>query len=130
MWILVGWYEQNWWKMDNTSTECTQEEIDEAVEGYFDAGSVYLHPESAFIDCCFSLCCINGCFYTYAAGLQSEFVSYLNLLKASVMPVFIFSRQSSWFVAICSFNEGRCSDFFVCGFTATLMLPLRTQYQR
>ena len=45
VWILNGWYDAEWWKTKDDSIDCTPEQLSEVVEGYFDAGIVYLNPQ-------------------------------------------------------------------------------------
>ncbi len=33
VWMLVGWYKSHWWETEDT--QCTIEELRQAVEGYF-----------------------------------------------------------------------------------------------
>ncbi len=46
VWILVGWYSEQWWLDAENTTDCTAEEVLTAAEGYFATGEIllYLHP--------------------------------------------------------------------------------------
>ncbi|XP_070188876.1 gamma-aminobutyric acid type B receptor subunit 1-like [Littorina saxatilis] len=44
VWILNGWYDAGWWKTEDPTIDCTPQQLEMVVEGYFDAGIVYLNP--------------------------------------------------------------------------------------
>lgn len=35
VWIITGFYTKDWWKDGSDDIECTEEEMDRAVDGYF-----------------------------------------------------------------------------------------------
>lgn len=34
VWFLLGWYQRGWWRVEE-DTDCTAQELEVAVEGYF-----------------------------------------------------------------------------------------------
>ena len=44
VWIMVGWYDDGWWRTRDPAVTCTIEEMDRAAEGYVAAGDVFLNP--------------------------------------------------------------------------------------
>ena len=45
VWFLLGWYSDNWWKEKTASVECTVEEIEIAIDGYFSIDDVIINPK-------------------------------------------------------------------------------------
>jgi hypothetical protein len=45
VWILTGWFDDEWWKVPDDNITCTVNQMIEVVEGYFEAGIVYLNPK-------------------------------------------------------------------------------------
>ncbi|CAH1790060.1 unnamed protein product [Owenia fusiformis] len=43
-WIVVGWWDDEWWSIEDDSITCTPEEVATAAEGYIATGIVYLNP--------------------------------------------------------------------------------------
>ncbi|KAL7830191.1 hypothetical protein SRHO_G00313180 [Serrasalmus rhombeus] len=46
VWFLIGWYADNWFKINDTSINCTVEQMTEAVEGHVTTEIVMLNPET------------------------------------------------------------------------------------
>ncbi|ESO83683.1 hypothetical protein LOTGIDRAFT_133032 [Lottia gigantea] len=46
VWILVGWYDDDWWKTPDPNVDCTVEELSAAVEGYIAIDHIYLNPKN------------------------------------------------------------------------------------
>ncbi|XP_046576507.1 gamma-aminobutyric acid type B receptor subunit 1-like [Haliotis rubra] len=44
VWVVNGWYETEWWKVDNPLIDCTVEQLAEAVEGYWAVDRIYQNP--------------------------------------------------------------------------------------
>ncbi|MGH0128681.1 UNVERIFIED_CONTAM: hypothetical protein FKN15_064883 [Acipenser sinensis] len=45
VWFLIGWYADNWFKINDPSINCTVENMTEAVEGHVTTEIVMLNPE-------------------------------------------------------------------------------------
>ncbi|XP_077447087.1 gamma-aminobutyric acid type B receptor subunit 1 isoform X5 [Stigmatopora argus] len=46
VWFLIGWYADNWFKINDPSINCTVEQMTEAVEGHVTTEIVMLNPET------------------------------------------------------------------------------------
>ncbi|TKS88709.1 Gamma-aminobutyric acid type B receptor subunit 1 [Collichthys lucidus] len=46
VWFLIGWYADNWFKIKDSSINCTVEQMTEAVEGHVTTEIVMLNPET------------------------------------------------------------------------------------
>ncbi|XP_049606435.1 LOW QUALITY PROTEIN: gamma-aminobutyric acid type B receptor subunit 1 [Syngnathus scovelli] len=46
VWFLIGWYSDNWFKINDPSVNCTVEQMTEAVEGHVTTEIVMLNPET------------------------------------------------------------------------------------
>jgi len=46
VWFLIGWYADNWFKINDPSINCTAEQMTEAVEGHVTTEIVMLNPET------------------------------------------------------------------------------------
>ena len=46
MWFIIGWYPNNWYKVNDTSINCTADQLKEALEGHFTTEAVILHQEN------------------------------------------------------------------------------------
>ncbi|XP_041350710.1 gamma-aminobutyric acid type B receptor subunit 1-like [Gigantopelta aegis] len=44
-WILVGWYSENWWNVSVPNTDCTIDQIKEAIDGYFAVDPIRVNPK-------------------------------------------------------------------------------------
>ncbi len=48
VWILVGWYSEQWWLDAENTTDCTAKEVLTAAEGYFATGEILLYLHALF----------------------------------------------------------------------------------
>lgn len=46
VWFLIGWYADNWFKINDPSINCTVEQMTEAVDGHVTTEIVMLNPET------------------------------------------------------------------------------------
>ncbi len=46
VWILVGWYSEDWWMEARNFTDCSPQNILTAAEGYIATGIVYINPRN------------------------------------------------------------------------------------
>ncbi|XP_061123624.1 gamma-aminobutyric acid type B receptor subunit 1 isoform X3 [Syngnathus typhle] len=46
VWFLIGWYSDNWFKINDPAVNCTVEQMTEAVEGHVTTEIVMLNPET------------------------------------------------------------------------------------
>lgn len=44
VWVFVGWFSTNFWKIPSRDIDCTEAEMSLAVEGSFITGPVYQNP--------------------------------------------------------------------------------------
>ncbi|XP_055958259.1 gamma-aminobutyric acid type B receptor subunit 1 [Patella vulgata] len=47
LWILVGWYDDNWWMTPDPNIDCTPAQLAEAIEGYIAVDHIYLNPKDS-----------------------------------------------------------------------------------
>eukprot|EP00745_Piridium_sociabile_P022735 TRINITY_DN35471_c0_g1_i4.p1 TRINITY_DN35471_c0_g1~~TRINITY_DN35471_c0_g1_i4.p1 ORF type:complete len:125 (+),score=14.00 TRINITY_DN35471_c0_g1_i4:275-649(+) len=45
VWVLIGWYDINWWKKTDDNITCSLEEMEKALEGHFSVGIIHFNPE-------------------------------------------------------------------------------------
>ncbi|ESP00240.1 hypothetical protein LOTGIDRAFT_141127 [Lottia gigantea] len=50
VWLLIGWYPDNWYKSKLDSINCTGDQLAEALEGHFTTEAVILHQDSSMTD--------------------------------------------------------------------------------
>ncbi|XP_060587127.1 gamma-aminobutyric acid type B receptor subunit 1-like [Ruditapes philippinarum] len=50
VWFIIGWYPNNWYKVDDPSINCTSEQLKEALEGHITTEAVILHQEKTKTD--------------------------------------------------------------------------------
>lgn len=46
VWIIIGWYPDNWYKKRDPKVNCTADQIKEALEGHITTEAVVLHQEN------------------------------------------------------------------------------------
>ena len=44
VWIMVGWYDDKWWRTGEPDANCTVEEMNMAAEGYMAVGDMVFNP--------------------------------------------------------------------------------------
>ncbi|KAK3739788.1 hypothetical protein RRG08_033936 [Elysia crispata] len=45
VWFIIGWYQDNWYKVEDNRHICTMDQLKEAVKGPFITESTILHQE-------------------------------------------------------------------------------------
>ena len=50
VWLIIGWYPDNWYKVDDDRHNCTAEQLEEALEGHLTTEAVILHQEPTMTD--------------------------------------------------------------------------------
>ncbi|XP_045204185.2 gamma-aminobutyric acid type B receptor subunit 1-like [Mercenaria mercenaria] len=50
VWFIIGWYPNNWYKVDDPSINCTSDQLKEALEGHITTEAVILHQEKTKTD--------------------------------------------------------------------------------
>ncbi|KAH3798193.1 hypothetical protein DPMN_151786, partial [Dreissena polymorpha] len=46
VWFIIGWYPDNWYKVEDPSVNCTADQLREALEGHITTEAVILHQEN------------------------------------------------------------------------------------
>ena len=47
VWIIIGWYPDNWYKQPDTSINCTAEQMQKALEGHFTTEGLMLNQDNS-----------------------------------------------------------------------------------
>ncbi|KAK7094949.1 hypothetical protein V1264_006423 [Littorina saxatilis] len=50
VWLIIGWYPDNWYKVHDDRHNCTAEQLEEALEGHLTTEAVILHQEPTMTD--------------------------------------------------------------------------------
>lgn len=50
MWLIIGWYPDNWYRTRDDRHNCTVEQLEEALEGHLTTEAVILHQENTTTD--------------------------------------------------------------------------------
>ena len=50
VWLIIGWYPDNWYKVDDDRHNCTAQQLEEALEGHLTTEAVILHQEPTMTD--------------------------------------------------------------------------------
>ncbi|XP_041350736.1 gamma-aminobutyric acid type B receptor subunit 1-like [Gigantopelta aegis] len=45
VWFIPAWYKKDWWKIRYPSVTCTEEQMREAVDGYFTVSRIHVNPK-------------------------------------------------------------------------------------
>ncbi|XP_076455259.1 gamma-aminobutyric acid type B receptor subunit 1-like [Babylonia areolata] len=50
VWLIIGWYPDNWYRANDDRHNCTAEQLEEALEGHLTTEAVILHQEPTMTD--------------------------------------------------------------------------------
>ena len=77
VWFIIGWYPNNWYKVNDTSINCTADQLKEALEGHFTTEAVILHQENTVTKS--NMVCTNN---TVPPGKYFMFLSSADFLES------------------------------------------------
>ncbi|XP_041350845.1 gamma-aminobutyric acid type B receptor subunit 1-like [Gigantopelta aegis] len=88
VWIINGWYDKNWWYAKE-DTDCTVDQLSEAVEGYFTVDRLYLNPKKQLT--------VSGLTSQQYYAIYQNRTNYTDLSGAKMSPM---AYDAAWAIGL------------------------------